>query len=168
MHLILKYQLKYLNTNLKSFQAALLKRQGYKIQTIFNEFNKIAAKSQNDTLYKHTNFYNFQFLNQQLFYEKYEIQNQNSQLSFEQIANKNNNNNQTILYKINEDMYKLRKNDTRIINLVVPYHPTMNKLKEIIRKWHESLLLKIPSLAAALPIGSIRLVQKRLPNLKIT
>ena len=144
-------------------QAAILKRQGYNIQTVFKEFNKIAAKSQNDTLYKHTNYYNFQFLNNKLFYENYEIQqqSQDTQSKYQAI-----NDNNVILYKINEDMYKLRKNDPRIINFVVPYHQSMEKLKEIVRKWHESLLLEIPTLAAALPIGSIRLVQKRLANLK--
>ena len=79
-------------------QAAILKRQGYNIQAIFNEFNKIAAKSQNDTLYKHTNYYNFHFLNNKLFYDNYEIQQQSqiSQCNYQLI---NNNSNNVILYK---------------------------------------------------------------------
>ena len=79
-------------------QAALLLRQGYKLQQIFNNFNVIAQKSQNDILYKHTNYHNPKFLEQHLFFENYEILNNinDSQLDYETISQTNGN----TLYKI--------------------------------------------------------------------
>ena len=146
-------------------QAALLMRQGYQQQQIFNEFNTIAIKSQNDILYKHTNYYNPKFLENDLFYNNFEIYDietvPNSQF---EIMNEVSSN--VKLFKINDEMYKLQKNDPRMINLVVPFHSAMEKLKEMIKEWHKSLINEIPTIAAAIPLGCIRLVQKRLPNLK--
>ena len=126
--------IKGLGTNLRShcndgtinihirIQAALLIRQGYNQQEIFRIFNSIAKQSQNDILYKHTNYYNPNFLQQALFYDKYETL-QDSQLNYNELKNDNEKNNNGItLLKICPDMYKLRKNDNRIINLVVPFH----------------------------------------------
>ena len=171
--------IKGLGTNLRShcndgtinihirIQAALLMRQGYNQNEIFKIFNLIAKKSQNDILYKHTNYFNPNFLQQAFFYDKYEQIHQDSQPNYTELKiDENENNNNLILLKICPDMYKLRKNDPRIINLVVPFHSSMDKLKPIILNWHKSLLSQIPNLAAALPLGCIRLVQKRQPNLK--
>ena len=141
-------------------QVALLYRQGYNYSQLVSEFNKIMTQSQNDILYKHTNYYNPDFLDKGYFYDNYEIFDslsaQKELIQADSIE----------LYKITSDMYKLRKNDPRIVNLVVPYHPQMKQLRKQLKAWHESLLSINPKLAALFPMGCFRLVQKRLPNLK--
>ena len=147
-------------------QAALLIRQGYNKHDIFKEFNTIIKKSQNSILFKHTNYYNKTLMNKNTFLDQFEIykpdssdQNPNSE---SQINISDNNE----LIIINPKMYKLQKNDPRIINLVVPFHNSMDSLKLQLKQWHDSLLAEMPAIAALFPKGCIRLVQKRLPNLK--
>ena len=127
-------------------QIALLYRRGYKYSQLIHEFNKIITQSQNDILYKHTNFYNSEFLNKGFFYDNYEIFDTIS--VDEEIIQANS----IELYKITPDMYKLRKNDPRIINLVVPFHPQMKQLRKQLKTWHQSLLNIDPKLAALFPM----------------